>query len=129
MPINIIKGISKLLLADRTTPAALPSRPSMMTSFSWPQHVTLRQVGELFVRAREVAGDKLDAAHFHDPKGLGTANVMAALHTGIDFSRLMALHHKVAGWLSGEWLHGSIAKAGLPKPLRTRLNIHDEVTA
>ena len=129
-----------------------------------------RQVGELFARAREVAGVKLDAAHFHDTRGLGTANVMAALqagqtrfdaclagiggcphapgasgnvatedlaylfasmglHTGIDFSRLMALRQKVAGWLSGECLHGSIAQAGLPKPLRTRLSIPDEVTA
>jgi hydroxymethylglutaryl-CoA lyase len=129
-----------------------------------------RQVGELFARAKEVAGDKLDAAHFHDTRGLGIANVMAALqagqtrfdaclagiggcphapgasgnvatedlaylfasmglHTGIDFPRLMALRHQVAGWLSGECLHGSIAQAGLPKPLKTRLNIHDEVTA
>jgi hydroxymethylglutaryl-CoA lyase len=129
-----------------------------------------RQVGELFARAREVAGDKLDAAHFHDTRGLGIANVMAALHagqtrfdaclagiggcphapgasgnvatedlaylfasmgleTGVDFKRLMALREKVAGWLSGECLHGSIAQAGLPKPLRARLNIQDEVTA
>ena len=129
-----------------------------------------RQVGDLFARARDVAGDTLDAAHFHDTRGLGMANVMAALQagqtrfdaclagiggcphapgasgnvatedlayvfasmgisTGIDFPRLMALRHKVAGWLSGECLHGSIAQAGLPQPLRTRLNIHDEVTA
>lgn len=129
-----------------------------------------RQVGELFARAKEVAGDKLDAAHFHDTRGLGIANVMAALqagqtrfdaclagiggcphapgasgnvatedlaylfasmglHTGIDLPRLMALRHQVAGWLSGECLHGSIAQAGLPKPLKIRLNIHDEVPA
>ena len=129
-----------------------------------------RQVGELFARAREVAGDRLDAAHFHDTRGLGIANVMAALqagqtrfdaclagiggcphapgasgnvatedlvylfasmglHTGIDFTRLMALRTQVAGWLSGECLHGSIAQAGLPKPLLSRLKIHDEVTA
>ena len=129
-----------------------------------------RQVGELFARAREVAGDTLDAAHFHDTRGLGIANVMSALQagqtrfdaclagiggcphapgasgnvatedlaylfasmgiaTGVDFPRLMALREKVAGWLSGECLHGTIAQAGLPKPLRTRLNIHDEVTA
>ena len=129
-----------------------------------------RQVGDLFTRAREVAGDKLDAAHFHDTRGLGIANVMAALqagqtrfdaclagiggcphapgasgnvatedlvylfasmglHTGVDFTRLLALRQKVAQWLSGECLHGSIAQAGLPKPLRARLNIHDEVSA
>ncbi len=41
-----------------------------------------RQVGELFAQAREVAGDKLACGHFHDTRGLGMANVMAALQTG-----------------------------------------------
>jgi len=41
-----------------------------------------RQVGELFAQAREVAGDKLGCGHFHDTRGLGMANVMAALQTG-----------------------------------------------
>jgi hydroxymethylglutaryl-CoA lyase len=121
-----------------------------------------RQVGELFAKAREVAGDKLACGHFHDTRGLGIANVMAALQTGetrfdaclagiggcphapgasgnvatedlaylfasmgiatgIDFDKLMALRAKVAAWLAGECLHGSIAQAGLPKPLRAQL--------
>jgi hydroxymethylglutaryl-CoA lyase len=121
-----------------------------------------RQVGELFARAREAAGDKLACGHFHDTRGLGIANVMAALQTGetrfdaclagiggcphapgasgnvatedlaylfasmgiqtgIDFDKLMALRAKVAAWLAGECLHGSIAQAGLPKPLRAQL--------
>ena len=119
-----------------------------------------RQVGELFARAREVAGDKLACGHFHDTRGLGIANVMAALQTGetrfdaclggiggcphapgasgnvatedlaylfasmgidtgIDFDQLMALRAKLADWLTGECLHGSIAQAGLPKFMRT----------
>ncbi len=41
-----------------------------------------RQVGELFARAREVTGDKLACGHFHDTRGLGIANVMAALQAG-----------------------------------------------
>ncbi len=41
-----------------------------------------RQVAELFTRAREVAGDRLACGHFHDTRGLGMANVMAALQTG-----------------------------------------------
>ena len=41
-----------------------------------------RQVGDLFARAREVVGDKLGCGHFHDTRGLGMANVMAALQTG-----------------------------------------------
>ena len=41
-----------------------------------------RQVGELFVKVREVAGDKLGCGHFHDTRGLGLANVMAALQAG-----------------------------------------------
>jgi hydroxymethylglutaryl-CoA lyase len=41
-----------------------------------------RQVGELFAKAHEVAGDKLGCGHFHDTRGLGLANVMAALQAG-----------------------------------------------
>lgn len=41
-----------------------------------------RQVGELFAKARAVAGDRLGCGHFHDTRGLGMANVMAALQTG-----------------------------------------------
>jgi len=41
-----------------------------------------RQVGELFARAREVAGEQLGCGHFHDTRGLGLANVMAALQAG-----------------------------------------------
>jgi hydroxymethylglutaryl-CoA lyase len=41
-----------------------------------------RQVGELFAKAREVAGDQLACGHFHDTRGLGMANVMAALQAG-----------------------------------------------
>jgi hydroxymethylglutaryl-CoA lyase len=38
--------------------------------------------------------------------------------TGIDFGALMALRAKVAGWLEGETLHGTIWRAGLPKTMR-----------
>ena len=38
-----------------------------------------RQVGELFAKARQVAGNKLACGHFHDTRGLGMANVMAAM--------------------------------------------------
>jgi hydroxymethylglutaryl-CoA lyase len=37
--------------------------------------------------------------------------------TGVDFDRLLALRGKVAVWLQGESLHGSIARAGLPKTM------------
>ena len=33
---------------------------------------------------------------------------------GIDIDKLMMLRKRVAQWLDGETLHGSIAKAGLP---------------
>ena len=121
-----------------------------------------RQVSKLFSRARAVAGERLGCGHFHDTRGLGIANVMAALQagetrfdaclagiggcphapgasgnvatedlaylfasmgieTGINFDRLIALRSKVAGWLAGECLHGSIAQAGLPKSLTMRI--------
>ncbi|KQP49211.1 hydroxymethylglutaryl-CoA lyase [Pseudorhodoferax sp. Leaf274] len=37
------------------------------------------------------------------------------IDTGIDLQRLLALRHKVAGWLEGESLHGTLWRAGLPK--------------
>jgi len=37
--------------------------------------------------------------------------------TGQDFERLIALRGKVAGWLEGETLHGTLWRAGLPKTL------------
>ena len=39
------------------------------------------------------------------------------VHTGQDFDRLLALRAKVAHWLEGEALHGSLWRAGLPKTM------------
>ena len=41
-----------------------------------------RQVDELFTAVRAIAGDRLACGHFHDTRGLGVANVMAALQAG-----------------------------------------------
>ena len=38
--------------------------------------------------------------------------------TGQDFDQLMALRAKVAGWLEGEELHGTLWRANLPKTMR-----------
>lgn len=38
--------------------------------------------------------------------------------TGQDFDRLVALRAKVASWLEGETLHGTLWRAGLPKTMR-----------
>ncbi len=40
-------------------------------------------VKNLFELCRPVAGDKLDCGHFHDTRGLGLANVYAAMQVGI----------------------------------------------
>lgn len=118
-----------------------------------------KMVRELFERCFEIAGDKLGCGHFHDTRGLGLANVMAAWHTGvrrfdaclagiggcphapgasgnvatedvaylfasmgvpsgIDLDALLALRAKVALWLEGETLHGTLWRAGLPKTMR-----------
>jgi hydroxymethylglutaryl-CoA lyase len=116
-------------------------------------------VQSLFMQVRAVAGDKLTAAHFHDTRGLGLANVYAALEsgitrfdaclggiggcphapgasgnvttedlaymlasmgieTGLDFDRLLALRAKLAVWLQGETLHGTLWRAGLPRTMK-----------
>lgn len=117
-----------------------------------------KQVRELFDRCFEIAGDKLACGHFHDTRGLGIANVMAAYQagvrrfdaclagiggcphapgasgnvatedlaylfasmgesTGLDFDALIALRGRVAAWLDGEALHGTLWRAGLPKTM------------
>jgi hydroxymethylglutaryl-CoA lyase len=43
-----------------------------------------RQVGEFFAEARERLGDAELTAHFHNTRGQGLANVLAALEQGID---------------------------------------------
>ncbi|CAB3737244.1 hydroxymethylglutaryl-CoA lyase [Achromobacter kerstersii] len=40
-------------------------------------------VRRLFEQARRIVGDRLCCAHFHDTRGLGLANVLAALETGV----------------------------------------------
>ena len=41
------------------------------------------RVEDLFTQARRIAGDRLWCGHFHDTRGLGLANVLACLRTGI----------------------------------------------
>ncbi|HEU0230023.1 MAG TPA: hydroxymethylglutaryl-CoA lyase [Burkholderiaceae bacterium] len=42
-----------------------------------------RAVRALFEQARDIAGDRFWCGHFHDTRGLGLANVYAALETGV----------------------------------------------
>jgi hydroxymethylglutaryl-CoA lyase len=39
------------------------------------------------------------------------------IETHVDIGRLLALRATLADWLSGETLHGSLWRAGLPKTL------------
>lgn len=116
-------------------------------------------VRSLFEAVLPIAGDKLNCGHFHDTRGLGMANVYAALELGIsrfdaclggiggcphapgasgnvatedlaymlasmgietgqDFDALLALRKKLAQWLEGETLHGTLWRAGLPKTMK-----------
>ena len=113
-------------------------------------------VRELFEDALRIAGDRFWCGHFHDTRGLGLANVVAALQTGVtrfdaclagiggcphapgasgnvstedlafmlesmgvatglDIARLLKLRAELAQWLTGEELHGTLWRAGLPK--------------
>jgi hydroxymethylglutaryl-CoA lyase len=113
-------------------------------------------VRSLFERALRIAGDRLWCGHFHDTRGLGLANVYAALEvgvtrfdaclagiggcphapgasgnvdtedlvfmlesmgvaTGVDLPELLDLRKRVASWLDGETLQGTVWRAGFPK--------------
>jgi len=41
-----------------------------------------------------------------------------AIETGLDFDALLTLRGKLACWLEGETLHGSLWRAGLPKTMQ-----------
>lgn len=120
-----------------------------------------RMVLERFAAGRRIAGERLNCGHFHDTRGLGQANVFAAMQagvtrfdaclggiggcphapgasgnvamedvvylmrsmgieTGIDFDAMLDLRRRLAAWLLGETLHGSIWQAGLPRTLQTQ---------
>jgi len=59
----------------------------------------------------------------HAPGASGNAStedlafMLASMNvsTGIDLARLLALREKVAGWLVGETLHGTLWRAGIPR--------------
>lgn len=115
-------------------------------------------VRSLFEAVLPIAAEKLNCGHFHDTRGLGMANVYAALELGIsrfdaclagiggcphapgasgnvatedlaymlssmgietgqDFDALLTLRKKVAQWLEGETLHGTLWRSGLPKTM------------
>jgi hydroxymethylglutaryl-CoA lyase len=112
-------------------------------------------VTEVFCAVLAETGDIPVWAHFHDTRGLGLANVKAALdvgvrtfdaslggiggcpyapgatgnvatedlcfmldalglRTGIDLPALLELRHRLADWLPGVALYGTLARAGLP---------------
>ena len=45
------------------------------------------------------------------------------IETGIDIEALLTLRAKVANWLEGEPLHGTLARAGLPKTMTDRASV------
>lgn len=128
-------------------------RVSLADTVGYADPVAVRA---LFEQTRRIAGERFWCGHFHDTRGLGLANVCAALavgverfdaslagiggcphapgasgnvatedlafllqsmglSTGIDIERLLSLRAKLAAWLVGESLHGTLARAGLPK--------------
>ena len=48
------------------------------------------------------------------------------IETGIDIAKLLALREKVADWLAGETLHGTLWRAGLPKTFDCRASRRNE---
>jgi hydroxymethylglutaryl-CoA lyase len=113
-------------------------------------------VRRLFEQAIRIAGNRVWCGHFHDTRGMGLANVYAALEvgvtrfdaclggiggcphapgasgnvgtedvafmlesmgiaTGLDLPALLDLRARLAGWLAGQTLQGTLWRAGFPK--------------
>ena len=64
-------------------------------------------VGRLFAHARALAGDKLNCGHFHDTRGLGLANTVAAWQTGV--SRFDACLGGIGGCPHAPGASGNVA--------------------
>ena len=74
-------------------------------------------VQRLFEQARRLAGDRLWAAHFHDTRGLGLANVYAALQTGI--TRFDACLAGIGGCPHAPGASGNVSTEDLAYMLRS----------
>ena len=74
-------------------------------------------VQRLFSKARAIAGDRLWCGHFHDTRGLGLANVYAALLTGVN--RFDACLAGIGGCPHAPGASGNVATEDLAWMLRS----------
>ena len=74
-------------------------------------------VQRLFTQARAIAGDRLWCGHFHDTRGLGLANVYAALLTGVN--RFDACLAGIGGCPHAPGASGNVATEDLAWMLRS----------
>ena len=74
-------------------------------------------VQRLFSKARAIAGDRLWCGHFHDTRGLGLANVYAALLTGVN--RFDACLAGIGGCPHAPGASGNVATEDLAYLLRS----------
>ena len=74
-------------------------------------------VARLFERARALVGDRLWCGHFHDTRGLGLANVYAALLTGVN--RFDACLAGIGGCPHAPGASGNVATEDLAYLLRS----------
>ena len=74
-------------------------------------------VARLFERARAVAGERLWCGHFHDTRGLGLANVYAALQTGV--TRFDACLAGIGGCPHAPGASGNVSTEDLAYMLRS----------
>ncbi len=75
MPIGRVLGIAERLAAAGCAEVGFGDTTGMANP---------RQVGEFFAAARERLGGVELTAHFHNTRGQGLANVLAALEQGVD---------------------------------------------
>ena len=85
------------------------------------------KVSRLFDKARALVGDKLWCGHFHDTRGLGLANVYAALQTGV--TRFDACLAGIGGCPHAPGASGNVSTEDLAYMLQsmqidTGLNVH-----
>lgn len=78
-----IQGMVREEEVERLAKAVIAAGADSVSLSDTTGYANPAQVRRLFTRVRAAAGPKVDTAHFHDTRGLGLANVVAALDCGI----------------------------------------------
>ena len=103
-------------LSEQIRPVFAARRPALLSRGGWAMTTAAVYVNFVLVPAMNLYLPASHPLHLSD-YFVSLAGKIMGVPTGQDFDRLIALRARVAAWLEGEELHGTIWRAGLPKTM------------